>query len=113
MVSNRTETQAPAEAAAPVKREKRGPDEPGPLGEDRRGWAPVSNVAPGTEKKDSEGELFRTKPDKMPKTSKCYVNVKTTYEHFYKKSFSRLKLVMNINKHIFPTVIRMRVRLCV
>ena len=36
MVSNRTETQAPAEAAAPVKREKRGPDEPGPLGEQSR-----------------------------------------------------------------------------
>ena len=113
MVSNRTETQAPAEAAAAVKRRIEAPTSRVPWGRTEGGGLLVSNVAPGTEKKDSEGELFRTKPDKMPKTSKCYVNVKTTYEHFYKKSFSRLKLVMNINKHIFPTVIRMRVCLCV
>ena len=79
-VSNRTETWAPAEAVAPVKQENRDPTCRVSLGEDRGGGGLlVSSVAPGTERKESDGELFRAKPDKMRKASECYVNVKTTH----------------------------------
>lgn len=90
-VSNRTKTWAPAEAVAPVKQENRDPTCRVSLGEDRGGGGLlVSSVAPGTERKESDGELFRAKPDKMRKASECYVNVKTTHKHFYKKSFSKV-----------------------
>ena len=44
------------------------------------GFLVGSNVITGTEKKESKGQLFRKKLDKMLEPLKCYIHLKITYK---------------------------------